>query len=152
MLIALAAGVIMTFVAKRLRFGRHVYAIGGNPEAAELAGVNVKMITVAVFALMGFLAGVAACIDSARLGSATSQIGALDELYVIAAAVIGGASLSGGVGTISGALIGALVIQSLQSGIALLGFDSAFQQMVVGTVLVAAVGVDSYYRRRTAKG
>ena len=150
-LIALAAGVIMAFVAKRLRFGRHVYAIGGNPEAAELAGVNVKMTTVAVFALMGLLAGVAACIDSARLGSATSQIGALDELYVIAAAVIGGASLSGGVGTMYGALIGALVIQSLQSGIALLGFDSAFQQMVVGAVLVAAVGVDSHYRRRAAK-
>ena len=151
-LIALAAGVIMIFVARRLRFGRHVYATGGNPEAAELAGVNVKMITVAAFALMGFLAGVAACIDSARLGSATSQIGALDEFYVIAAAVVGGASLSGGVGTIAGALIGALVIQSLQSGIALLGFDSAVQQMVVGMVLVAAVGVDSYSRRRTAKG
>ena len=151
-LIALAVGVFMTFVAKRLRFGRHVYAIGGNPEAAELAGVNVKMTTVAAFALMGLLAGVAACIESARLDSAASQIGALDELYVIAAAVIGGASLAGGVGTIAGALIGALVIQSLQSGIALLGFDSAVQQMVVGMVLVAAVGLDSRSRRRAAKG
>jgi len=151
-LIALAAGLIMTFVAKRLRFGRYVYAIGGNPEAAVLAGINTKMITVAAFALMGFLAGVSSCIDSARLDSATNQIGTLDELYVIAATVIGGTSMAGGVGTIYGALIGAFVIQSLQSGMVLLGFDSAFQQMVVGLVLVAAVGIDSYYRRRTAKG
>jgi D-xylose transport system permease protein len=151
-LIALAVGLIMIFLAKRTRFGRHVYAIGGNPEAAELAGVDTKRVTVAVFGLMGLLAGVSACIDSARLDSATSQIGALDELYVIAAAVIGGASLSGGVGTIVGALIGALLIQSLQFGAALLGFDSAVQQMVVGMVLVAAVGVDSHARRRAAKG
>ena len=101
---------------------------------------------------MGVLAGVSGCIESARLDSATNVLGTLEELYVIAAAVIGGTSLSGGVGTIYGALIGALVIQSLQSGMVLLGFDSAFQQMVVGMVLVAAVGLDSFYRRRTAKG
>ena len=152
MLIAIAAGVIMTFVAKRTRFGRYVYAIGGNPDAAELAGINTKMITVAVFAVMGLLAGVAACIDSARLDSATNALGTLDELYVIAAAVIGGTSLLGGVGTIYGALIGAFVIQSLQSGMVLLGFDAAAQQMVVGVVLVVAVGMDTFYRRRTAKG
>ena len=102
--------------------------------------------------VMGLLAGVSACIDSARLDSATNALGTLDELYVIAAAVIGGTSLSGGVGTIYGALIGAFVIQSLQSGMVLLGFDSAFQQMVVGVVLVGAVGLDTFYRRRTAKG
>ena len=151
-LIALVAGGVMTFVAKRTRFGRYVYAIGGNPDAAELAGINTKRITVAVFAVMGLLAGVSACIDSARLDSATNALGTLDELYVIAAAVIGGTSLSGGVGTIYGALIGAFVIQSLQSGMVLLGFDAAFQQMVVGAVLVAAVGIDTFYRRRTAKG
>ena len=151
-LIALAAGIVMTFVAKRTRFGRYVYAIGGNPAAAELAGINTKMITIAVFGLMGLLAGISACIDSARLNSATNALGTLDELYVIAAAVIGGTSLSGGVGTIYGALIGAFVIQSLQSGMVLLGFDAAFQQMVVGAVLVAAVGIDTFYRRRTAKG
>ncbi|THD42013.1 MAG: sugar ABC transporter permease [Bradyrhizobium sp.] len=151
-LIALAAGLVITFVARRTRFGRYVYAIGGNPEAALLAGINVRRITVMVFALMGTLAGISACIDSARLDSATNALGTLDELYVIAAAVIGGTSLSGGVGTIYGALIGALVIQSLQSGMVLLGFDSAFQQMVVGLVLVAAVGIDTSYRRGTAKG
>ena len=151
-LIALVAGVVMTFVATRTRFGRYVYAIGGNPEAAELAGINTKRITVLVFALMGVLAAISACIDSARLDSATNVLGQFDELYVIAAAVIGGTSLAGGVGTIYGALIGALVIQSLQSGMVLLGFDSAFQQMVVGVVLVGAVGIDTFYRRRTAKG
>jgi D-xylose transport system permease protein len=151
-LIALVTGVVMTFLARRTRFGRYVYAIGGNPEAAELAGINTRRITVLVFALMGMLAGVAACIDSARLDSATNVLGQFDELYVIAAAVIGGTSLAGGVGTIYGALIGALVIQSLQSGMVLLGFDSAFQQMVVGVVLVGAVGIDTFYRRRTAKG
>ena len=151
-LIALVIGFVMTFLARRTRFGRYVYAIGGNPEAAELAGINTRRITVMVFALMGMLAAVAACIDSARLDSATNVLGPLDELYTIAAAVIGGTSLAGGVGTIYGALIGALVIQSLQSGMVLLGFDSAYQQMVVGVVLVGAVGIDTFYRRRTAKG
>jgi D-xylose transport system permease protein len=151
-LIALVIGVAMTFLARRTRFGRYVYAIGGNPEAAELAGINTKRITVLVFALMGALAAIAACIDSARLDSATNVLGQFDELYVIAAAVIGGTSLAGGVGTIYGAIIGALVIQSLQTGMLLLGFDSAFQQMVVGVVLVGAVGIDTFYRRRTAKG
>ncbi|MGO9740430.1 MAG: sugar ABC transporter permease [Roseiarcus sp.] len=152
MLIALAAGAIVAFIARRTRFGRYVYAAGGNPEAAELAGVNTRVITIMVFALMGLLAGISACIESARLDSATNVLGQFEELYVIAAAVIGGTSLAGGVGTIWGALIGAVVIQSLQSGMVLLGFDSAFQQMVVGVVLVGAVGLDTFYRRRTAKG
>jgi len=151
-LIMLATGFVMTFIARRTRFGRYVYATGGNPEAAELAGVNTRKITVMVFALMGLLAAVAACIDSARLNSATNSLGTLDELYTIAAAVIGGTSLAGGVGTIYGAIIGAFVIQSLQSGMVLLGFDAAAQQMVVGAVLVGAVGIDTFYRRRTAKG
>jgi len=151
-LMALVAGVVMTFMSKRTRFGRYVYAIGGNPEAAELAGINTKKITVLVFTVMGMLAAISACIESARLDSATNVLGQFEELYVIAAAVIGGTSLMGGVGTIYGALIGALVIQSLQSGMVLLGFDSAFQQMVVGVVLVGAVGLDTFYRRRTAKG
>ncbi len=151
-LMALVAGVVMTFIAKRTRFGRYVYATGGNPEAAELAGVNTKRITVLVFTVMGVLAAISGCIESARLDSATNVLGQFEELYVIAAAVIGGTSLAGGVGTIYGALIGALVIQSLQSGMVLLGFDSAFQEMVVGVVLVGAVGIDTFYRRRTAKG
>ena len=141
-LIALVVGVAMTFVANRTRFGRYVYAIGGNPEAAELAGINTKKITLMVFSLMGMLAAISASISSARLDSATNALGQFDELYVIAAAVIGGTSLAGGLGTIYGAMLGALVMQSLQSGMTLLNFDSATKDMVVGCVLVFAVFVD----------
>jgi D-xylose transport system permease protein len=147
-LIALFVGVAMTFVANRTRFGRYVYAIGGNPEAAELAGINTKKITLMVFSLMGMLAAISASISSARLDSATNALGQFDELYVIAAAVIGGTSLAGGLGTIYGAMLGALVMQSLQSGMTLLNFESATKDMVVGCVLVFAVFVDQVYQRR----
>lgn len=147
-LIALTVGIVMTFVATRTRFGRYVYAIGGNPEAADLAGIDTKMMTVKVFALMGFLVGISAVIASARLDAATNALGQLNELFVIAAAVIGGTSLAGGIGTIYGALLGALMMQSIQSGMALLNLPAAFQNIVVGTVLVLAVFVDQLYRRR----
>ncbi len=149
-LIAIAVGIAMTFLATRTRFGRYVFAIGGNPEAAELAGINTKKMTMLIFALMGALTGIAAVIASARLKSATLALGQFDELYVIAAAVIGGTSFAGGIGTIYGAILGALVMQSLQSGMVLIGFDSAIQQMVVGGVLVLAVFLDNLYRRNSA--
>jgi D-xylose transport system permease protein len=98
---------------------------------------------------MGFLTGIASVVASARLGSATAALGTLDELYVIAAAVIGGTSLAGGVGTIYGAILGALVMQSLQTGMVLIGFDAAIQQVVVGSVLVIAVFLDILYRRNS---
>jgi len=147
-LIALTVGFIMTFIATRTRFGRYIFATGGNPEAAELAGINTKRLTVMVFTLMGALVGVSANIASARLDAATTALGTLSELYVIAAAVIGGTSLAGGLGTIYGAILGALLMQSLQSGMALLNFDSAYTNIVVGIVLVLAVFVDQVYRRR----
>jgi ABC-type multidrug transport system fused ATPase/permease subunit len=111
----------MTYLAKRRRFGRYVFAIGGNPEAAELSGINTRWTLMKVFGLMGLLCGISACISTARLNAATNAAGSLDELYVIASAVIGGTSLAGGVGTIAGAMLGALVMQSLQSGMVLLG-------------------------------
>ncbi|NQW00272.1 MAG: sugar ABC transporter permease [Rhodospirillales bacterium] len=148
-LIALAVGIVMTFVATRTRFGRYVFAIGGNPEAAELAGINTKWMTLKIFSVMGALVGISAVIASARLNSATNALGQLDELYVIAAAVIGGTSFAGGIGTIYGAMLGALVMQSLQSGMVLVGFDAAVQQMVVGGVLVTAVWLDTLYRRKS---
>jgi D-xylose transport system permease protein len=147
-LILIAVGVGMTFLTTRTRFGRYVFAIGGNPEAAELAGINTRWVTVKIFAIMGTLAGLSAVISSARLNSATNNLGTLDELYVIAAAVIGGTSFAGGIGTIYGAILGALVMQSLQTGMVLIGFDAAIQQMVVGSVLVFAVWIDTIYRRR----
>ncbi len=147
-LIALTVGLVMTFIATRTQFGRYVYATGGNPEAAELSGINTRWLTLKVFMLMGVLVAISAIITSARLDAATNSLGQLNELYVIAAVVIGGTSLAGGVGTIYGAMLGALLMQSLQSGMTLLNFESAYKDMVVGTVLVAAVFVDQVYRRR----
>jgi D-xylose transport system permease protein len=148
-LIALGVGVVMTFIATRTRFGRYVFAIGGNPEAAELAGVNTRWIVAKIFMLMGALVGISASISTARLNAGTNSLGTLDELYTIAASVIGGASLAGGVGTIAGAILGALVMQSLQSGMVLVGIDSPLQNIVVGMVLVLAVWLDTIYRKRT---
>ena len=147
-LIALSVGVIMTFVAQRLRFGRYVFAMGGNQEAADLAGINTRRVTVVVFTIMGALCAISAAISTARLNAATNALGTYSELYVIAAAVIGGTSLSGGVGTIAGAIIGALVMQSLQSGMVLMGIDTPLQSIVVGAVLVFAVYLDTLYRSR----
>jgi D-xylose transport system permease protein len=147
-LILVAVGILMTLLLTRTRFGRYVFAIGGNPEAAALAGINTRWMTVKIYALMGLLTGLSAVVASARLNSATGALGTLDELYVIAAAVIGGTSLAGGVGTIYGALFGALVMQSLQTGMPFIGVDAGLQQVVVGSVLVLAVYLDILYRRR----
>jgi D-xylose transport system permease protein len=147
-IVTLVVGLIMTFLANRTMFGRYVYAIGGNPEAAELAGINTKWMIVKVFALMGALVGVSAVISSARLNAATNALGLTNELYVIAATVIGGTSLAGGVGTIYGAMIGALMMQSIISGMSLLNLPAAFQNVVVGVVLVLAVYLDQLYSRR----
>ena len=148
-LILIGVGIAMTLLMTRTRFGRYVFAIGGNPEAAALAGINTRWMTLKIFALMGMLSGLAAVIASARLNSATNALGTLDELYVIAAAVIGGTSLAGGIGTIYGAILGALVMQSLQSGMVLIGFDASIQRIVVGVVLVLAVYLDNLYRKST---
>jgi D-xylose transport system permease protein len=147
-LVAIAVGIAITFLARRMRFGRYIYAIGGNPDAAELSGIATRRILTLVYGLMGALVGIAACISTARLNAATNSAGTLDELYVIAAAVIGGTSLAGGIGTIVGAMLGALIMQSLQSGMVLLGVDAPLQSIVVGIVLVFAVWLDGVYNRR----
>lgn len=147
--IVILVAIGMTVVAQRTRFGRYIFATGGNPDAAELSGIDTRLLTVKVFALMGALTALSAVVASARLGSVGNDLGTLDELRVIAAAVIGGTALSGGIGTIYGAIIGALVMQSLQSGMALVGVDAPLQSIVVGVVLVLAVLVDIIYRRRT---
>ncbi|WP_374310712.1 sugar ABC transporter permease [Dongia sp.] len=147
-LILAALAVIVSLLLNKTRFGRYVFAMGGNLEAAERAGINVKRMTVLVFVLMGALVGVSAIVASARLQSAGNSIGSLDELRVIAAAVIGGCSLAGGSGTIAGAILGAVVIQSLQSGMSLLGYDASLQNIVTGLVLVLAVYIDRLYQQR----
>ena len=148
-LIAIAVGVVMSFISSRTRFGRYVYAIGGNPEAAMLAGIPVRWVTMKIFMLMGLLVSLSAAVSTARLNAATNAQGALDELLVIAAAVIGGTSLSGGVGTVAGAMIGAVLMQSLATGMILLGVDTPLQNIVVGSALVLAVWLDTVYRGRS---
>ncbi len=148
-LIMIFVAIAMTVLMTRTRFGRYVFAIGGNPEAAALSGINTRAMTVKIFTLMGALAGIAAVIGAARQNSATNAMGNLDELYVIAAAVVGGTSLAGGVGTIYGAIIGALILTSLQTGMVLIGFgDGSYQRIVIGVALVLAVWLDIVYRKR----
>lgn len=146
-LIMICVVVGMSLLAKITRFGRYVFAIGGNPEAAELAGIAVKKITTFVFVVMGILCGVAAVITTARLNAGANSMGMLAELNVIAAAVIGGTSLAGGQGTISGAILGAVIMQSLDSGMVLLGISSAMRQLVIGAVLILAVWFDVAYNK-----
>ena len=148
-LILAVVAIAMTILMTRTRFGRYVFAIGGNPEAAALSGINTRAMTVKIFALMGALAGLSGVIASARLNSATNALGDLDELYVIASAVVGGTSLAGGVGTIYGAIIGAFVLVSLQTGMVLIGFgDGSYRKIVIGVALVLAVFLDILYRKR----
>jgi D-xylose transport system permease protein len=147
--VLIAVAIAMTVVQLKTRFGRYIFAAGGNPDAAELSGINIRMQKVKVFALMGALAGLSAVVASARQTYHTNDIGTLDELRTIAAAVIGGTALTGGVGTIYGAILGALIMQALNSGMAMVGVDSPFQNIVVGSVLVLAVFVDIVYRKRT---
>jgi D-xylose transport system permease protein len=150
-LIAIGTAIVMTFIATRRRYGRYVFSIGGNPEAATLAGIKTKRTIVLTFMVMGILVGLASAVQVARLNSATSGLGTLQELYVIAAAVIGGTSLAGGIGTIFGAVLGALLMQSLQSGMVLVGIQTALQDVVIGIVLILAVAADVAYRKRQSR-
>jgi D-xylose transport system permease protein len=139
---------VMSFIANRRRFGRYVYAYGGNPDAAELAGINTRFTILKTYVVMGILCALAAAIASARLNGATLDIGVSYELYVIAAAVVGGTSFAGGIGTIPGAVLGAFVMQSLAYGLSFLGVNSPGQNVVAGLVLIIAVGLDTVNRRR----
>lgn len=150
-LVLLGVAAVLTFVAGHTRFGRYVFAYGGNPEAALLAGIPTKRLLVQLFILMGVLAAVAGMITTARLNSGTSSLGQMAELYVIAAAVIGGTSLSGGIGSIVGAIVGALLIQTLDNGMVLLDVTSAKRQIIVGLVLIVAVWFDTAYNKRSGK-
>lgn len=142
--------IAMTFMATRRRFGRYVYAIGGNPEATELAGINTKWTVMKTFILMGVLCAISSAVATARLDGATLDLGEGYELYVIAAAVIGGTSFAGGIGTIPGAVLGALVMSSLAYGLSFIGLSSPIQDIVAGIVLIIAVAFDTINRRRAA--
>lgn len=146
-LILLGLALLFHFLANKTPFGRHVYAIGGNSEAAHLSGINLPRNILAVFILMGVLSGVAGLIYTARVGSATADAGKILELDAIAACVIGGTSLMGGRGTIAGALVGALVMASLDNGMSLMNVEDFFQDIIKGLILVIAVGADIASKR-----
>lgn len=149
-LILLGVGAALSGLARATRFGRHVFALGGNPEAAVRAGIDARRATLAVFALSGLLAGLAGAITTARLDAGTNSMGTLTELSVIAAAVLGGTSLAGGAGSVGAAILGAVVMQSLENGMLLLGVSSALREVAIGALLVLAVWLDGAARRRRA--
>jgi D-xylose transport system permease protein len=148
LLILIGVTIFMTFLATRRRYGRDVFAYGGNPDAASLAGINTRWTIMKTFILMGILCAISAAIASARLNGGTLDLGQGYELYVIAAAVIGGTTFEGGVGSIPGAILGALVMYSLQYGLGFLGMNSPQINMVLAVVLVLVVGLDAWNRRR----
>jgi D-xylose transport system permease protein len=142
---------IFSFIATRTTLGRHIYAIGGNLEAARLSGINIKAKTLVVFLFSGLLGAIASLVLTSRLSSATISAGNMAEMDAIAACVIGGTSLMGGSGKITGAIIGALVMTSLDNGMSLMGLESFWQYVVKGSILVFAVWLDIANRKKAGK-
>jgi putative multiple sugar transport system permease protein len=148
-LIVLAALILAYgLVTTRTIFGRQVYAIGGNLSAATLSGVKVKSVNFWIFVNMGFLAAVAGVIFSSRSNGAQPAAGNMFELDAIAAAFIGGAAVTGGVGTVVGAMVGGLIMAVMSNGMQLMGIDQSVQSVVKGLVLLLAVAFDVYNKRR----
>ncbi|HYP52880.1 MAG TPA: hypothetical protein VEQ42_05035, partial [Pyrinomonadaceae bacterium] len=148
-IILIVVALLGAFLTQNTTFGRYLYAIGGNPEAARLSGIDVRAHVWAVFCIMGALVGVASVIYTARVGSASPDAGNLLELDAIAACVIGGTSLMGGRGTVFGACLGALFMASLDNGMQLLNVQNYTQFIIKGAILVAAVGLDMLGRRQS---
>jgi D-xylose transport system permease protein len=146
-MILLAVALFGAFLTNSTTFGRYLYAIGGNADAARLSGIDNKLNVLKVYALLGALTGIAALIFTARVGSAAPDAGVLKELDAIAACVIGGASLVGGRGTVFGACLGALIMASLDNGMSLLNVRDFMQDIIKGSILVVAVGLDMFGRR-----
>ncbi|MEP6721151.1 MAG: ABC transporter permease [Variovorax sp.] len=147
-LIWAAVAIVLSFIVHRTRFGRYVFAMGGNPDAAALVGIPVKRVTLMLFALLAVLVTIAAIVSIARLNAGTNSLGTGMELYVIAAAVIGGTALAGGSGSIFGSVLGALIMQSLDSGMLLLDVPIGKRMVIIGQVLIIAVVFDVLYRRK----
>ncbi|MCA1636587.1 MAG: sugar ABC transporter permease [Acidobacteria bacterium] len=147
-IVLLAVALLGSFLTQNTTFGRYLYAIGGNPDAARLSGISLRRHILAAFCLLGALVGVASILHTARVGSASPDAGSLMELDAIAACVIGGTSLMGGRGTVAGAMLGALIMASLDNGMSLLNVQNSTQYIIKGAVLVAAVGFDMLGRRK----
>jgi len=140
--------IVFTVITTRTPFGRHVYAIGGSSEAAKLSGVNTSKTLLKIFMLMGTLCGVASIVFTSRLNAATTAAGVLFELDTIAACIIGGTSTTGGIGTVFGAIIGALVMASLDNGLSLLNVEIMYQYIIKGAILLLAVWIDIANRKK----
>ncbi|HUQ32158.1 MAG TPA: hypothetical protein VM095_08555, partial [Pyrinomonadaceae bacterium] len=147
-LIFLVVALLGAFLTQNTTFGRYLFAIGGNPDAARLSGISIRKHILMVFCVMGALTGIAAIILTSRLASGAPDAGILLELDAIAACVIGGTSLMGGRGTIFGACLGALIMASLDNGMGLLGVQDYKKDIIKGAILVAAVGLDMIGRKR----
>jgi putative multiple sugar transport system permease protein len=148
MVVMVALTLLYDFIAGRTTLGRRVYAVGGNEKAARLSGVRTQRIAFLTFVNMGALAALAGLVFAARLNTATPKAGLGFELDVIAACFVGGASASGGVGKIMGAVIGAFVMGVMNNGMSILGIGIDYQQVIKGLVLLAAVFVDVYNKRK----
>lgn len=144
----LAFVVVAHVILKYTKYGRWIYALGGNPEAARLSGLNARALTMSVYVISGFCAGVAAFLLTSRLNSAEQVAGQSYELQAIAAVVIGGTSLFGGEGGVLGTLIGALLIGVLNNGLVIMGVDSYYQPIVIGAIIVFSVYLDQFVKRR----
>jgi putative multiple sugar transport system permease protein len=139
---------IFTFITNSTTLGRRIYALGGNEKAAKLSGINTKRLTFLTFANMGMLAALAGLVFAARLNTATPKAGLAFELDVIAAVFIGGASMSGGVGKVIGAVVGALIMGVMNNGMSIIGVGIDWQQVIKGLVLLAAVIFDVYNKNK----
>jgi D-xylose transport system permease protein len=146
-----AVALFMSFLVHRTRFGRYIFAMGGNPDAAELVGIPVRRVTMLLFVLLAVLTTIAAIVAISRLNAGTNSLGNNAELLVIAATVIGGTALAGGSGTIVGSVLGALIMQCIDSGMLLLDVSIGTRYIVIGQVLIAAVVFDVAYRKWTGE-
>ena len=141
-IIAIVVSLVMWFILNKTRFGKNIYAIGGNPAAAEVSGVNINTTLIKVYALAGALYGLAGALLAARTGGATNNYGLMYELDAIAAATIGGVSTSGGIGKVSGIITGVLIFEVLNNGMVILGVSAYWQQVIKGIIIIAAVAFD----------
>jgi ribose/xylose/arabinose/galactoside ABC-type transport system permease subunit len=146
--VAIVLAVIATIVLKKTRYGRSIYAIGGNRETARLAGINVNTIQISVYALTGLAAALAGVLMAARLNSAQPSAGSGYELKVIASVIIGGTSMFGGSGNVIGTLIGALLMIVIENGMLLMKISAYWQSFAIGIIIIFAVGLDQYRRKK----
>ncbi len=150
-IILLIVAVVAYFLLRKTVFGRHIYAIGGNPEASKFAGIKVRMVNVSVYVISGITAGIAAVVQASRIGSGLPTIGSGFELDAIAAVVIGGAAMTGGSGTILGTILGSIILGVLSNGLSLLDVDSYVMQVISGLVVILAVLIDQIRSRMSSR-